>query len=854
MKSLRTLKYGAVLCLVIIILAAQSHCQEPEFEEIVVQFDVPKLLQKDIFVLYDGRDIYLPVIELFSLLEINVITDFEDLQFSGTFLSPDNKYMINLAKMEARCFGKKTSLESSHFNLTGSELFLRIDIFSSVFRLKFHFDFSQLKVHLPLDRELPAYRKLQRKTAHAKLEKDKVAQRDIQEISYKREHFKGGVTDWVTTVNPLQKSGQYLGLNLGGMFLGGDLTLGGAVNSVNGFGTEPLRYRWHYVFFDNDYIEQAELGEIYTFGALSRSLKGVSLTNRPQTRRKYFQTITVTGHIGENWEIELYVNNRLIDYMRTDANGEYNFLVDINYGTSRVILKMYGPNGEILTKEEFYRVPFNLIPRNNIEYTLAAGVREDRNENKKYAQLNGYYGLFHNLTFGLSTDFPIAVQDGEKTSFAGEITLQPFGTTLLNGIYAPDNEMQFNFSFTKPSVITLNAEYTRLFENEFRNRLNKQNSTVISLSSPLKLWKRYFGLRYRITVDNYPEYRLTNMYYGIKLPVPRFHINYLGLYKISKYSARTEKDISSQLFVSTSFLRWFKPQFKLDFDHSIKKVASYGFYLHKRIFKRGQISLSFERNNLANLNQIMVSFDIFSGFAEFTSRLFSAGDQVSFTQMQKGSIRYDQDAGKVRFVRRNGIGQGSAVIWPFLDDNFNGMRDTGEQLLPELRANIGGTRGRRNTETELFYYDGLRPYDDYTVNIDPYSLDDPTLQPSHESYRVAVSPNTVTTINVPIIMAAEVSGKVERIVDGNPVGVGGTRVILVNEMTGKEIEITTFNDGEFFYLGIVPGMYRAYIDPVQLEKYGYFSEPQELNFQAKTIEGGDRIDDINFLIKPKNSP
>ena len=73
----------------------------------------------------------------------------------------------------------------------------------------------------------------------------------------------------------------------------------------------------------------------------------------------------------------------------------------------------------------------------------------------------------------------------------------------------------------------------------------------------------------------------------------------------------------------------------------------------------------------------------------------------------------------------------------------------------------------------------------------------------------------------------------------------------MNEMTGKITEIITFNNGEFYHLGLIPGMYRAYIDQDQLEKYGYISEPAYRSFQVKTVEGGDYVENINFIIKPQ---
>jgi len=836
---------------ILIIGIADGYCRSREVEEIIVRFEVPKLVSSDIIALYDGKDIYLPLVEILQQLDVNIKAEFEKGKFSGKYLTENNSFEVNTSDHKAVCFGEKTHLDSTDYILDFTDLYLRIGLYETIFRLNIHFNFSELKVYIPLNRDFPAYQKLKRKAAHEKLKNEKAGLKDVHEIPYKRETLEGGVADWVLTVNPFEKNGQYFGIGLGGMVLGGDLTLNGAVNTIDGVTGDVTRYKWHYYFKENNIITQAELGEISTGGSLSRNLDGIYLTNKPQIQRKYFQTVNISGNAGEGWEVEVYVNNQLIDFAYTDQNGDYNFLIDIQYGTSQIQVKMYGPNGEIQVKDEYFRTPFNLIPQYNVEYTLSAGTKMVRLEQKKYAQANSYFGLLKNLTIGLNSDFPIESKENEQPTFAGEITYQPFGNLLFAGSYAPEKAIEYDLNYSKPSFINLTASYTQYSDNEYWNKFNRLNNISISLSSPVKLWNRYLGLRFRLSKDKYSTYEVTNMNYGCKLPIPYFHSTYLGNYKISDYVSRKDRTISSQLFVSTSLLSWFKPQFKIDYEHDFNRISKYGVYLHKRIFKRGQLSLSFERNETTRTNTIMLTFNIFNNFAYFTSRLYSSPVKTSFTQMQRGSVRFDQETGNVRFDKRNGQGLGTAVIWPFLDENYNGLLDEGEPFLPELKANIGGARGSKYRKGDLYYYDGLRPYDDYIVQVDQYSLDNPLLRSAHENFKVTIDPNTVTSINVPIVTAGEISGMVSRLVKGDKVGIGGIKVKVENVMTGKETYITTFNDGEFFYLGLVPGMYRIMLDPKQLEKYGYQVTPADKSFQIQTTEGGDIVENLDFLLTPK---
>nr|MBN2276117.1 hypothetical protein [candidate division Zixibacteria bacterium] len=841
---------GLLACL--IMGGVAGSIRAAEFEEIIVKFEVPKLINKDIVAQFDGANIYIPVIEIFGLLEINLDANFEKGRIEGEFLRSDNKLEINISDRKIRCFGKMTDLENSDFYLGDREIFLKIDLFQKIFNLMMYFNFSELKVYLPLDREFPAYLRMKRRAAHDKLKEERLLSRDIYEIPYKRETLKGGVADWSLTVSPIKNAGQYFSLGLGGMVFGGDIEVNGSVNSISGFDPGQLLYRWHYFIDNSRYFTQLELGEINSSGSLNRNLKGVLLTNRPQIQRKYFQTINVSGNAGEGWEVELYVNNRLTDYAYTDQKGDYHFLTDVYYGSSRVLLKMYGPDGEVRTEEQYIRVPFNLIPKGSLEYEVAGGSMTTRNGDKNYAQANTYYGLFTSLTMGVNADVPLNPEEGEEMIMAGDLTYQLLGNLLLNGSFSPDNKTEYSLNYSNPELVNINFGYIDYSENDFWNALNQKNNISLSISSPLKVRKSYLGLRYRLSIDNYDTYKITNMNYGLKLPLYKMHLNYLGNYKISKYMTRSEKDLNSQLFFSTAFVKWLRPQFKIDYSHTANQITKYGIYFQKRVFKTGQLALSYEHNALTGNGMVMISFNIFNGFANLTSRANITPTQTIVTQSQRGSVRFDQETGSFRFDRRNGVGQGTAVVWPFLDENYNGLHDIGEPFLTELKASIGGARAVRGGKENIYYYDGLKPYDDYVVKIDQYSLDNPMLRPAHENFRVTINPNTVTSINVPIVTAGEITGKVERVVQGETVGVGGIRIMVINEVTGKEDNITTFNDGEYFHLGLVPGMYKAFIDPDQLTKYGYVSDPPSLSFQIKTIEGGDSVDNLNFIIRPEN--
>ncbi|MEE8576712.1 MAG: hypothetical protein V3T31_05605, partial [candidate division Zixibacteria bacterium] len=69
-----TLKVNLSLVLLIIALSLMPSASsaQDDFEEIVISFEIQRIISRDLFVLYDGQTIYLPMVEMFGMMGINV--------------------------------------------------------------------------------------------------------------------------------------------------------------------------------------------------------------------------------------------------------------------------------------------------------------------------------------------------------------------------------------------------------------------------------------------------------------------------------------------------------------------------------------------------------------------------------------------------------------------------------------------------------------------------------------------------------------------------------------------------------------------------------------------------------------
>ncbi len=837
------------------IIAQTYPTTELELEEIVVSFEVPKAVVSDIFVMYDGKTVFVPLVKLFSLLDINVKIDLLTRKVDGFYLTKDKKFEFDFVKNRITVFGKEIPYLASNYYFGEDDLYIKISALNQIFELNADFDFTMLRVFLRLDENFPVYKKLKRKIAREKLDQEEIAIKDVIDIEYTRQYLSGGSLDWVLSTNPIGgRNKHYYNFRFGGITLGGDLLIntGGSFGDIDSkiFESDQFSYKWHYAFDKSTYLTQAEIGNVTGGGALSRTLEGGMVTNRPQVRRTFFQSINITDFVGPGWEVELYIDNKLADYVITKSDGIYDFSTDVFYGSSDIELRMYGPNGEYQVKEHIVRVPYTLIPKGEFEYAIAAGEGFEFSSKKKYIQTNSLYGVTNKFTIGLSSEIPLESNQNTKPLYGLDATYQVISNMTFNSALIPNYVNRVRLNYSLPSVINLNAGFSKFYENSIKNPLGANYNVQFAVSSPIKIFGQSLGVRYNISHDNYDISTTTNMNYGFNLSANPIYLTYIGQYKMNNSFFQSDNSISSQFLLSTNFVKFVRPQFRIDYNHTTGELEKYGFFFAKRIFRTSQLSFSYERNNRSKINTFTVTINLLKSFADFTSRVLKNDRNVSVNQMQKGSIRYDSQNKSLHFDRRSAIGFGAAIVKPFLDDNYNGVMDESEEYLEGLRAKIKGARVNvtGSNSQRKYFYNNLRPYEEYVVQIDKYSLDDPMLKPTHENYKVKINPNVVTSIKVPIVTASELSGKVERQLGTIKSGIGGFKVYVMNLSKETLIEMPTFNSGDFYYLGLIPGSYRAYLDKNELEKYGYKSNPPFIEFEIKPVTGGSFIEDINFIL------
>ena len=160
-----------------------------------------------------------------------------------------------------------------------------------------------------------------------------------------------------------------------------------------------------------------------------------------------------------------------------------------------------------------------------------------------------------------------------------------------------------------------------------------------------------------------------------------------------------------------------------------------------------------------------------------------------------------------------------------------------------------GTSVIERRESGIILARELDPYNIYSVDIDENSIKNPLLVPGIKRFSFVSDPNTVKNIEIPFYIAGEIDGKVLRHFGNNYSNVSGMKLYIKNLDDEKIEKVVTFSDGSYYFFGLRPGKYIAYLDEDQLKMLKTNKIVKPIEFTVRPIEDGDIITDIDFIIE-----
>ena len=820
----------------------------PEYEEIALFLDVPNLGGAEIDVLIKGNDIYLPITDFFDFLKIRNVPSAGLDTISGFFINQEATYSIIRENNEIQ-YGKELyKLQPGDLIRTETNLFLNGKYYGQIFGLDCEFSFRNMSVRVNTRLELPAIREMRQEAMRKNMNRLVGEVEADTNIGRKYPFFHFGMADW--SVNLTERingpSDARLNLALGAILAGGEATVSLNYNSHTEFTEKQQYYLWRYVNNDNRALRQIMAGKIAT-GATSSiydPVVGVQLTNASTKFKRSFGSYTLSDRTEPNWIVELYVNNELVDYTTADPSGFFTFEVPMVYGNTNVRLKFYGPWGEERVREQNITVPFNFVPKKTLEYKVSAGMIQDY-FNSTFARAQANYGLFSSVTVGTGVEYLSSLTTGELMPFVnGSFRLAP--NLMLSGEYSPEVRSKGTLTYRLPSSLQFDVNYIYYKKGQQAINNNFREERKVSMSMPIRfsnvsVYNRLTVNQLVLPTSNYTtgEWLISGALFGVSTNITSYAI-FIGNTKPYYYS---DFSVSFRLPLDISV------QPRVQYSYTNKKLLSAKDLVEKRVLKKAYLTASYEQNFQSHMHLVEVGFRYDFNFAQTSFLTRQTNNSTTFVQFARGSIINDSQTNYVKSDNRSNVGKGGISILAFLDKNGNGTQDEGEPKAYGLniRANSGRIEKREQDTTIRIF--GLEPYTDCYIEFDQNSFDNIAWRLKHLSMSIAVDPNMIKLVEIPINIVGEAAGMVRMDKAGAIRGIGRVIVNIYDKNQKRVGRTLSEDDGYFSYFGLIPGNYDVRIDTNQLQKLGMNSTPKSIDFNIAAILDGDYVDGLDFVLK-----
>jgi hypothetical protein len=189
-------------------------------------------------------------------------------------------------------------------------------------------------------------------------------------------------------------------------------------------------------------------------------------------------------------------------------------------------------------------------------------------------------------------------------------------------------------------------------------------------------------------------------------------------------------------------------------------------------------------------------------------------------------------------------GTGAISARAFVDRNMNGIRDPGEELVPNAGfiLNGGGRHPSRTDANGTAFIGRLIPGQYTDIELDPSTLEDPQWKPAVPGVRVLPRPGVVNVVEFPVVATSEIDGTVFLVANGRRRGIGDAQLELVNGDGAVVASVRSSGDGYYLLHQVMPGRYTLRIAPEQAEKLqlqGTLARPITVSVDGDFINGQD---------------
>jgi hypothetical protein len=611
-------------------------------------------------------------------------------------------------------------------------------------------------------------------------------------------------------------------------------------NPLEKFDVSQLNYRWRWIDNDNKIIKQVELGQVQSQSVtpLNSNLIGAAINNSSTTNKKTSGYYTINDITEPNWTVELYINDALVDYTLADAAGMYQFKIPVVYGVIVIKLKFYGPLGEERTEELIKNTPYTFTSAKNLLYNLSTGIVQD-SLNSRFAKVDLNYGFTRNLTVSGGLQYLSSNTDSPFLPYAS-VAFQPYSKIILNLDYIHNRSYGglINLYLTKNAFLVVD------YLANLGLQTNRPSTLDVQFSTPIKtnLFKGFTKINYNRLI--YESYAFNQVDFTVTTNYKKLTINSSSF---MNWSTGYTPQMSTNLMLS----------YRLKNGASLRTTTQYSLTSNNLLNVNAEFQIRILKMNLIarcsrNLQNKQNSFSISAGYDLPFSRVRAASTYnnniLAISENAQGSLIFGGKDNPVRAQNNSAMSKGGILLYPFLDNNNNGILDNDEKMVSVNSVNVSGGRAEINKKDFIIRVDDLNAFVNCTVEFLDTDLDYVSWRFKHKNYQIVVDPNQYKRVYVPVLTVGEVSGTVYLKTKKSLKGQSRVNLQIYDETGTKVAETISEFDGYFNYLGLKPGKYSVTVDKAQLKNLNYQALPEAHQVTIKMSEYGDIVEGLNFTL------
>ena len=801
----------------------------------------------------DGK-YFLPMLDVANLFDFAVHYDAAAGSVTGFYLAESNTYGLNIKDRIYSLKGKENAFsEGEAFVLEQkygiSEVYVTPELLNKLWPISIDFDNLLQIVNVTSVEKLPYQVKKEREQKRAL----KLGQLAASEASDDASHLDGlpvvknkprmfslpalsisTTAQWAQKDGTHRESANILGRN--DLFEGEvDYNLRAEMTNDKGAdkGLEDLRFRYTKRAYEDDdlpfNLKLLQLGDVSTktsrLAQGSVQGRGILFTNASHKKKVNFDSLTVEGIAEPGWEVELYRNNQLLGFQVVSDLGEYRFEdVQLNYNQTTIKVVLYGPQGQIETREEVYNISRDMLRPGETTYEVGI-IDAERNlipvgdenvvrESGFARNLSVEHGLSSRVTaFGSLNDLPTDIGNQRFATLGLKFSLfDALGAVEAYRSLDGGSAIDFNFSRVFMGTnVNLRAALLNDFESDIVGYGDDADVVKIRASAN-RSFRLPFGSLGLNLATNY-ERRKNGTYFtdfdtGQNLSFNKF-----------RFSNNTSSNFGVLGHQSTT------GRFNMYYNHSLdwrfRAAVDYRLYPFKQI-DRTSAELRYR-----NQNGLTAALDTEYN-VQTTGKKFGAQLGYDFGTFDSSiDLDWQQENG-VRALLRTRFslapyGLNSKYIYDsknlsnnsalngrvFYDNNYDGIFSEGDEWAADALIKIDRSRSKPSAGDGVASYIGPEKLEYETVSLDLGGVENPYIIPAQSEFKTILRPGTAQQFDFPIVRTGIVEGNVYDH-EGPIPSIGVQLVDSQNQMVG---ETKTAFDGYYSFEYVRPGDYTVRIDP-----------------------------------------